>query len=70
LKKRNERTRARKKKVKLQGIPQGEVKWKALWMRATNCLMSCGKKRWVSLMGVTIYVSYASVLVVRKLKGV
>jgi hypothetical protein len=28
------------------------------------------EKRWVSLMRVTIYVSYASVLVVRKLKGV
>jgi hypothetical protein len=31
-------------KVKLQGIPQREMKWKAPWMRETYSLMSCGKK--------------------------
>jgi len=49
---------------------EGEVKWKAPWMRVTNYLISCGQRLWVPLMGVTKYVSYASVLVVRQLRGV
>jgi len=39
-------------------------------MRVTNYLISCGQRLWVPLMGVTKYVSYASVLVVRQLRGV
>jgi hypothetical protein len=39
-------------------------------MRVTNYLMSCGQRLWVPLMGATKYVSYASALVVRQLKGV
>jgi hypothetical protein len=31
-------------KLKLHGIPQEEVKWKAPWMRATYYLMSCGQR--------------------------
>jgi hypothetical protein len=54
-------------KINLQGILQGEVKWKTSWMRATYCLMSCGKRRWVPLIRVTGYVSYAFTLVVTKL---
>ena len=57
-------------KIKLQGILQGEVKWKASWMRATYCLMSYGQRRWVPLIRVTGYVSYALTLAVKKLGGV
>jgi len=57
-------------KVKLHGIPQGEVKWKAPWMRATYYLMSCGQRWWVPLMRVTRYVSYTLALVMRQLRGV
>ena len=57
-------------KTKLHGISQGEVKWKALWMRATSCLMSCGQRQWVPLIGITRYVSYAPILVVRQLGGI
>jgi hypothetical protein len=57
-------------KTKLHGISQGEVKWKALWMRATNCLMSCRQRQWVPLIGITRYVSYAPIFVVRQLKGI
>jgi len=49
---------------------QGGVKSKASWMRATDCLMSCGQIWWVPLMGVTRYVSYAPALVMRQLRGV
>ena len=57
-------------KAKLQRISQGKVKWKASWMRAINCLISCGPRQWVPLVGITGYVSYAPALVVKQFRGI
>jgi hypothetical protein len=57
-------------KVKLQELPQSNFIWRAPWMKNVACLMGCGKKPWVPLMGVTGYVSYAPALVARQLGGI
>jgi hypothetical protein len=35
-----------------------------------DVLVSCGQRRWVSLVGITGYVSYAPALVIRQLRGI
>jgi hypothetical protein len=35
----------------------------------SHILMSCGQRRWVSLVGITSYASYAPALVIRQLWG-
>jgi len=57
-------------RVKLQELPQSNFIWRAPWMKNVACLMGCGKKPWVPLMGVTGYVSYAPALVARQLGGI
>jgi hypothetical protein len=52
-------------KVKLQKLLLSLFNWRAIWMRNTTSLMSCGKKLWVPLIGVTRYISYAPTLVAR-----
>jgi hypothetical protein len=50
-------------------LPQSNFRWKAPWMNDTICIMSCGNKIWVPLVGVTRYISYEPALVARQLKG-
>jgi hypothetical protein len=57
-------------RVKLQGIPQSNFNWRAPWMKNVTCLMGCGKRPWVPLIGVTGYISYAPALVARQLGGI
>jgi hypothetical protein len=57
-------------RVKLQRLPLSVFNWKAPWMRNMASLMSCGKKPWVPLIGVTGYISYAPALVVRQHGGI
>ena len=57
-------------RVKLQGIPQSNFNWRAPWIKNVTYLMGCGKKPWVSLIGVTGYISYALALVARQLGGI
>jgi hypothetical protein len=54
---------------KLEGLPSSDFKWRAPWVTTVNVLMSCGQRRWVPLVGVIGYVSYAPALVVRQLGG-
>ena len=54
---------------KLEGLPNSEFKWRAPWVTTLKVLMSCGQRHWVPLVGITGYVSYAPVLVVRQLGG-
>ena len=54
---------------KLEGLPNSSFKWRAPWVTITKVLMSCGQRRWVPLVGITGYVSYAPALVVRQLGG-
>jgi len=54
---------------KLEGLPNSDFKWRALWVTIVKVLMSCGQRRWVPLVGITGYVSYAPALVVRQLGG-
>ena len=54
---------------KLEGLPNSDFKWRALWVTTVKVLMSCGQRRWVPLVGITGYVSYAPALVVRQLGG-
>jgi hypothetical protein len=57
-------------RVKLQRLPLSVFNWKAPWMRNMASLMSCGKKPWVPLIGVTRYISYAPALVARQHGGI
>ena len=34
---------------------ENNFKWKASWMNYTTCIMSCGNKIWVPLIGLTRY---------------
>jgi hypothetical protein len=54
---------------KLEGLPNSDFKWRATWVTTVKVLMSCGQRRWVPLVGITGYVSYAPALVVRQLGG-
>jgi hypothetical protein len=54
---------------KLEGLPNSDFKWRAPWVTTVKILMSCGQRRWVPLVGITGYVSYAPALVVRQLRG-
>jgi hypothetical protein len=54
---------------KLEGLPNSDFKWRAPWVTTVKVLMSCGQRRWVPLVGITGYVSYAPALVVRQLGG-
>ena len=54
---------------KLEGLPNSDLKWRAPWVAAVKVLMSYGQRRWVSLVGITGYMSYAPALVVRQLGG-
>ena len=54
---------------KLQMLPSSVFKWRSPWVKAVNVLMSCGQQRWVPLVGITGYVSYAPALVVRQHGG-
>jgi hypothetical protein len=54
---------------KLEGLPNSGFKWRAPWVTTLKVLMSCGQRRWVPLIGITGYVSYAPALVVRQLGG-
>jgi hypothetical protein len=54
---------------KYAALPKSNFKWKAPWMNNAICTMSCGSKRWVPLIGVTGYISYAPALVTRQLGG-
>jgi hypothetical protein len=54
---------------KLEGLPNSDFKWRAPWVTIVKVLMSCGQRRWVPLVGITGYVSYALALVVRQLGG-
>jgi hypothetical protein len=37
---------------KYAALPQSNFKWKGPWMNNTVCIMSCGSKVWVPLIGV------------------
>jgi len=50
---------------KLEGLPNSDFKWRAPWVMTVEVLMSYGQRRWVPLVGITGYVSYAPALVVR-----
>jgi hypothetical protein len=54
---------------KLEGLPNSDFKWRAPWVTTVKVLMSCRQRRWVPLVGITGYVSYAPALVVRQLGG-
>jgi hypothetical protein len=54
---------------KLEGLPNSDFKWRAPWVTAVKVIMSCGQRRWVLLVGITGYVSYAHALVLRQLGG-
>jgi hypothetical protein len=54
---------------KLKGLPNSDFKWRAPWVTTVEVLMSCGQRRWVPLVGITGYVSYALALVIRQLGG-
>jgi hypothetical protein len=54
---------------KYAALPWSNFKWKAPWMNNAICIMSCGSKIWVPLIGVTGYISYAAALVTRQLGG-
>jgi len=40
---------------KYVALLENKFKWKASWMNYTTCIMSCGNKIWVPLIGVTRY---------------
>jgi hypothetical protein len=54
---------------KYAALPQSNFKWKVPWMTDAVCIMSCGSKIWVPLIGVTGYISYTPVLMARQLGG-
>jgi len=54
---------------KLEGLPNSDFKWRAPWVTTMKVLMSCGQRRWVPLVRIIGYVSYAPALVVRQLGG-
>ena len=55
---------------KLKGLPNSDFKWRAPRVTIVKVLMSCGQRRWVPLIGITGYVSYASALVITQLGGI
>ena len=55
---------------KLENLPNCDFKWRAPWVTTVDVLVSCGQRRWVALVGITGYVSYAPTLVMRQLGGI
>jgi hypothetical protein len=43
---------------KYQALSQSKFRWKAPWVDNSSYLMSCGDKLWVSVIGITSYISY------------
>ena len=50
-------------------VPQNNFKWKPLGMNDAICIMSCGTRIWVPLIGVIGYIIYALAFVTRQLRG-
>jgi hypothetical protein len=50
-------------------VPQNNFKWKPSGMNDAVCIMSCGTRIWVPLIGVIGYIIYALAFVTRQLRG-